>query len=88
MSVDVIVGSVIGAGILGGILYFNRINKIKTKQRQNLFLEPSKMEQEQQFRQEGLTDYNDGEPKFGGKRTKTRIKRKIKTKKTKKNKKV
>ena len=68
--------SVAGLGI-AIMLYFNRLNKIKTAQRQNLYLEPSKYEQEQKFHQEGLTDYTDGEPKFGGKR-------KNRTKKSKK----
>jgi hypothetical protein len=48
------------------MFYFNRLNKIKTSQRQNLYIEPSKYEQE------GLTDYKDGEPKFGGKRKKNK----------------
>jgi len=68
MSTGVIVGSVAaGLGVLT-LLYFGAINKRKTEQRQKLFLEPSKYEQQQKFYQEGLTDYTDGEPKFGGKR--------------------
>jgi hypothetical protein len=77
-TIVIAVSTVAGLG-LATMLYFNRLNKIKTAQRQNLYLEPSKYEQEQQFHQEGLTDYNDGEPKFGGKR-----KTKRKTKKNKK----